>query len=65
MNNVGLYGFCLEQGFCKSKANKVLHSLQDANTILVTDIVTGTPARKGSFYLAESSARITIGLRKR
>jgi hypothetical protein len=65
MNNVELYRFCLEQGFCASEANKALRSLQDTHTILVNDIVTGTPARKGSFYLIDPSKRITIGLRKR
>jgi hypothetical protein len=65
LNNVELYGFCLEQGFCASKANELLRNLQETHTIVVTDVVAGTPARKGSFYLADPSERITIGLRKK
>jgi len=65
LNNVELYGLCLEQGFCASKANELLRNLQEAHTIVVTDMVTRTPARKGSFYLTDPCKRVIIGLRKK
>ncbi len=64
VNNVDLYGFCLEQGFCASKANEVLRKLQETGTIVVTDAATGRPARKGSFYLTDPNERMRMGLKK-
>jgi hypothetical protein len=62
--NVELYGFCLEQGFCASKAYESLRKLQKAHKIAVTDTAKGTAARQGSFYLTEPDERVKIGIQK-
>jgi hypothetical protein len=61
--NVELYGFCLEKGFCASKANETLRKLQRSCEITVTEITTGTVARKGSFYLADDNKRVIFGVK--
>jgi three-Cys-motif partner protein len=63
-NNIELHGFCLEQGFCASKANESLRKLQKTCNMLVTDVASGTAARKSSFYLTERTERVRIGLKK-
>lgn len=60
--NVELYGFCLEQGFCASKANESLRKLQKARKIVVTDAATGKAARQASFYLVDRSVRVKFGV---
>jgi hypothetical protein len=60
--NVELYGFCLEQGFCASKAKESLQKLQKEGRILVTDTSTGNAARLGSFYLQEKTVRAKFGV---
>ena len=60
--NTELYGFCLEQGFCASKANESLRKLQKEGKIMVTDAATGNAARLGSFYLQEKTLRAKFGV---
>jgi three-Cys-motif partner protein len=56
--NVELYGFCLEQGFCASKAGDSLELLQREGLISVWDVKTQAPARKHSFYLKDKLTRV-------
>ena len=66
-DNRDLYAFCLTHGFSPKKAGEVLKSLQEASELTVTEIATGKPARKGSFYIThdgyKDSPRVEYGVR--
>jgi three-Cys-motif partner protein len=61
-SNVQLYGFCLEQGFCSSKAGESLLRLQNEGILSVWDLTTQGPARRRSFYLTEKKVRVRFGV---
>lgn len=61
-SNRELYRFCLEQGFCASKANLSLRKLQNGQIINTSNISNGSPARKGSFYLKDKMDRVRFGI---
>ena len=50
-NNGELYEFVLKKGYLSKHATGILNQWQDEGQLEVVDLVTGKPARKGSFYL--------------
>lgn len=58
-DNLGMYAFCLENGFPPSKANQSLKEILESGQI-ETVLPDGQKARKGAFYLnhSESTSRI-------
>lgn len=50
-NNGEMYEFVMRKGYMKNHASGVLKQLQDDGRLNVVNFETGTPARKGSFYV--------------
>ena len=50
-DNREVYKFCLTHGLSPKKAREVLRTMQERDELIVTDLTTARPARKGAFYL--------------
>lgn len=62
-DNIGMYAFCLENGFPPSKANQSLKDLVESGQISTT-LPNGQKARKGAFYLNHSERTSRIKFHK-
>lgn len=60
--NDKLCRFCLEQGFCRKKANESLQRLQGDGVLSVWDIAKNASARRSSFYLDSREAKVRFGV---
>ena len=64
--NREIYRFTLESGFLPKQVNDILRILQRDGMIEVIDVATGTPARKGAFYIswgAYSTGKARVAIR--
>jgi three-Cys-motif partner protein len=56
-NNVEMYIFVMRKGYLNKHATSVLKQMQDEGRLEVVNIMAGTQARKGSFYLTYEAAK--------
>ena len=66
-DNKDVYKFCLTHGFLPKHANEAFRLMQKEERLMVTEIETGKPARRGAFYLPDgykkNSPKVKFGMR--